>query len=177
MSSLNFSMKRRIEESELMNKNFKTMDDQDEVFRRYPQIRVFECKTCNRHFSSFQALGGHRASHKKPRFKVGDGDNKNNNPSLLLEHKTHECSICGLGFSIGQALGGHMRRHRNTADADAPPNLLLPNSARVSLVKKANVRRVVCLDLNLPPLEDDLDIQHRGGSSEKLNPPTLLQFL
>ncbi|KAK8514898.1 hypothetical protein V6N12_001064 [Hibiscus sabdariffa] len=29
--------------------------------------RVFECKTCNRRFASFQALGGHRASHKKPR--------------------------------------------------------------------------------------------------------------
>jgi hypothetical protein len=29
--------------------------------------RVFECKTCRRRFPSFQALGGHRTSHKKPR--------------------------------------------------------------------------------------------------------------
>lgn len=28
---------------------------------------VYECKTCNRAFPSFQALGGHRASHKKPK--------------------------------------------------------------------------------------------------------------
>ncbi|KAL3649982.1 hypothetical protein CASFOL_006385 [Castilleja foliolosa] len=28
---------------------------------------TYECKTCNRAFQSFQALGGHRASHKKPR--------------------------------------------------------------------------------------------------------------
>ncbi|EEF38669.1 zinc finger protein ZAT5 [Ricinus communis] len=28
---------------------------------------VYECKTCNRSFPSFQALGGHRASHKKPK--------------------------------------------------------------------------------------------------------------
>ncbi|KAJ6895145.1 hypothetical protein NC651_021590 [Populus alba x Populus x berolinensis] len=28
---------------------------------------VYECKTCNRCFQSFQALGGHRASHKKPK--------------------------------------------------------------------------------------------------------------
>ncbi|KAI4322330.1 hypothetical protein L6164_022035 [Bauhinia variegata] len=28
---------------------------------------IYECKTCNRTFSSFQALGGHRASHKKPK--------------------------------------------------------------------------------------------------------------
>lgn len=28
---------------------------------------MYTCKTCNRSFSSFQALGGHRASHKKPK--------------------------------------------------------------------------------------------------------------
>ncbi|KAJ7981068.1 Zinc finger protein [Quillaja saponaria] len=28
---------------------------------------VYECKTCNRTFPSFQALGGHRASHKRPK--------------------------------------------------------------------------------------------------------------
>ncbi|XP_004487558.1 zinc finger protein ZAT5-like [Cicer arietinum] len=30
---------------------------------------IYECKTCNRSFHSFQALGGHRASHKKPKMK------------------------------------------------------------------------------------------------------------
>lgn len=28
---------------------------------------LYQCKTCNRCFPSFQALGGHRASHKKPK--------------------------------------------------------------------------------------------------------------
>ncbi|KAK4750251.1 hypothetical protein SAY87_027700 [Trapa incisa] len=28
---------------------------------------VYQCKTCGRTFPSFQALGGHRASHKRPR--------------------------------------------------------------------------------------------------------------
>ncbi|KAL8152860.1 hypothetical protein V2J09_010620 [Rumex salicifolius] len=31
---------------------------------------VYECKTCNRCFPSFQALGGHRASHRKPKLPV-----------------------------------------------------------------------------------------------------------
>lgn len=34
---------------------------------------VYECKTCSKTFPSFQALGGHRASHKKP--KIKDQDN------------------------------------------------------------------------------------------------------
>ncbi|GLT66780.1 hypothetical protein SLA2020_391290 [Shorea laevis] len=31
---------------------------------------VYECKTCSRTFLSFQALGGHKASHKKPKTTV-----------------------------------------------------------------------------------------------------------
>ncbi|KAK7324903.1 hypothetical protein VNO77_28835 [Canavalia gladiata] len=33
-------------------------------------LYVYECKTCNRTFPSFQALGGHRASHKKPKVMI-----------------------------------------------------------------------------------------------------------
>ncbi|XLR41058.1 hypothetical protein S83_025718 [Arachis hypogaea] len=39
---------------------------------------IYECKTCNRTFPSFQALGGHRASHKKP--KVTSDDKKKPQP-------------------------------------------------------------------------------------------------
>ncbi|CAK7325635.1 unnamed protein product [Dovyalis caffra] len=87
--------------------------------------RVFECKTCNRQFPSFQALGGHRASHKKPRLMGGEGSFETQSPA---KPKTHECSICGLEFAIGQALGGHMRRHRaalndqNQVDPFSPPS-------------------------------------------------------
>lgn len=35
---------------------------------------VYECKTCNRTFPSFQALGGHRASHKKPKAMMINDD-------------------------------------------------------------------------------------------------------
>ncbi|KAL9237227.1 hypothetical protein vseg_011805 [Gypsophila vaccaria] len=33
---------------------------------------VYECKTCSKTFPSFQALGGHRASHKKPKNNKDD---------------------------------------------------------------------------------------------------------
>ncbi|PIN06981.1 hypothetical protein CDL12_20458 [Handroanthus impetiginosus] len=44
-------------------------------------IYVYECKTCNRTFPSFQALGGHRASHKKPK-PTTDNDQKKLPPPL-----------------------------------------------------------------------------------------------
>ncbi|XP_052200007.1 zinc finger protein ZAT5-like isoform X2 [Diospyros lotus] len=104
---------------------------------------VYQCKTCGRTFPSFQALGGHRASHKKPKAAaaaeakrpiafLSDDDeeeqfkislhlmsNNNNRPLSSMAGrsslKLHECSICGSEFTSGQALGGHMRRHRGPA--------------------------------------------------------------
>ncbi|CAL4938805.1 unnamed protein product [Urochloa decumbens] len=119
--------------------------------------RVFECKTCNRTFPSFQALGGHRASHKKPR--LADGGAAAAEPP---KPKVHGCSICGLEFAIGQALGGHMRRHR-AAEADdggagaaAGLGLGLSLGSGIGMkdgVKKAAAAELV-LDLNaLPELE------------------------
>ncbi|KAK6141725.1 hypothetical protein DH2020_024527 [Rehmannia glutinosa] len=43
-------------------------------------IYVYECKTCSRTFPSFQALGGHRASHKKPK-PTADFDPKKSPPA------------------------------------------------------------------------------------------------
>nr|XP_016447024.1 PREDICTED: zinc finger protein ZAT12-like [Nicotiana tabacum] len=113
------------------NHNFETINNSPS--------RVFECKTCNRQFSSFQALGGHRASHKKTRL-MGEL-NFNQLPTSPPKPKTHECSICGLEFPIGQALGGHMRRHR----------AMLNENIQVHVVNKSKSPRVLCLDLNLTP--------------------------
>ncbi|CAL1386977.1 unnamed protein product [Linum trigynum] len=40
---------------------------------------VYECRTCSRTFPSFQALGGHRASHKKPKNTNTTTTSNNNN--------------------------------------------------------------------------------------------------
>ncbi|XP_043703849.1 zinc finger protein ZAT5-like [Telopea speciosissima] len=45
---------------------------------------VYECKTCNRCFPSFQALGGHRASHKKPKAMVEEKENNKKASASLL---------------------------------------------------------------------------------------------
>ncbi|CAI9773117.1 unnamed protein product [Fraxinus pennsylvanica] len=120
--------------------------------------RVFECKTCNRQFPSFQALGGHRASHKKPRLmgEQHSGDLR----SSPAKPKTHECPVCGMEFAIGQALGGHMRRHRTAAAVNENnqqpplPTLSLSPPHPHPIVKRSNSRRVLCLDLNLTPSEN-----------------------
>lgn len=128
--------------------------------------RVFECKTCNRQFPSFQALGGHRASHKKPRL-MGDQHGQGQ-PAALAKPRVHECSICGLEFSIGQALGGHMRRHRSTTEGFPLAQLIENNKP----VRGGGEKRsgVLCLDLdlNLPPADNDLDVRALNFS---LGPP------
>ncbi|KAK1398548.1 Zinc finger protein ZAT11 [Heracleum sosnowskyi] len=121
--------------------------------------RVYECKTCNRQFPSFQALGGHRASHKKPKLMTGD----------LLQQvpakpKTHECSICGAEFALGQALGGHMRRHRAELEANSTSTSTTISEDHevvkvVPIMKRSNsCKRVWGLDLNLSPYDNYLKL-------------------
>ncbi|KAK3206199.1 hypothetical protein Dsin_020245 [Dipteronia sinensis] len=118
--------------------------------------RVFACKTCNKEFPSFQALGGHRASHKKPKFNDGGaGEVFEAQLESPKKPKTHECSICGVEFAIGQALGGHMRRHRANFGGGGG-GLVTRSLLPVSVLKKSNSsKRVSPLDLNLPPYESD----------------------
>ncbi|KAG6401786.1 hypothetical protein SASPL_138651 [Salvia splendens] len=92
----------------------------------------FRCMICNKGFPSYQALGGHRASHKK--FKGCCA------PTIPTEipKPDHECPICLKVFPSGQALGGHKRSHLITDHQ--------PKTTRRDF-----------LDLNLPaPVEDEL---------------------
>ncbi|CAH8338989.1 unnamed protein product [Eruca vesicaria subsp. sativa] len=68
----------------------------------------YTCETCGKMFKSYQALGGHRASHKKNRVS-----NKIEYVNVVVapEKRIHECPICFRVFSSGQALGGHKRSH------------------------------------------------------------------
>ncbi|CAA7042219.1 unnamed protein product [Microthlaspi erraticum] len=117
----------------------------------------FECKTCNRRFSSFQALGGHRASHKKPKLTVEQKDVKHLGNNYKGNH-LHECSICGQSFGTGQALGGHMRRHRSSMMVE-PLQFISPVTPTMPVLKRCgSSKRVLSLDLNLTPLENDLEI-------------------
>ncbi|KAK1427226.1 hypothetical protein QVD17_15909 [Tagetes erecta] len=158
-----------------MKKVTKANDDQDEMDDQ--NKRKFECSACNKSFHSYQALGGHKASHKKLK---GCFDAITSEPMLEHDHMyngccekpyddhqspssfnlvgslkntkvegAHECSICLRIFSSGQALGGHKRSHL-IAEAKL-------NQQNLNLIEKFDkpVHEIRGLfDLNMPP--DDL---------------------
>ncbi|KAG2327195.1 hypothetical protein Bca4012_036185 [Brassica carinata] len=94
--------------------------------------RDFRCTVCGKSFTSYQALGGHKTSHRKPpanNANVPSSQEPSNNHShssggtvlisgnvtasngVSQSGKIHTCSICFKSFSSGQALGGHKRCH------------------------------------------------------------------
>ncbi|KAJ1263248.1 hypothetical protein BS78_09G168700 [Paspalum vaginatum] len=118
--------------------------------------RVFECKTCGRGFPTFQALGGHRASHRRPKPYAAPGPRRtptHEGECAKAGPRVHGCPVCGLEFAVGQALGGHMRRHRAAA-ADSEGAV---RSGDATTVKDVDVggdcAGGICLDLNLAPSE------------------------
>ncbi|PWA40915.1 Zinc finger, C2H2 [Artemisia annua] len=131
---------------------------------------AYECKTCDRGFTSFQALGGHRASHNKP--QKGVLEYSKDRTSLLIRpkkplpcnpngstkgSKVHECSICGADFTSGQALGGHMRRHRPITSTTTITNSTASTSnTSYGCHESKKHKTLLPLDLNLPArVEDD----------------------
>ncbi|KAK8623416.1 hypothetical protein V6N13_118301 [Hibiscus sabdariffa] len=71
------------------------------------QKHTYNCSVCNKSFHSYQALGGHKTSHRKLSPAKPYHQQSTSNPSV----RSHECSICHKTFPSGQALGGHKRRH------------------------------------------------------------------
>lgn len=98
------------------------------------------CSVCGKAFPSYQALGGHKASHRAkpspspspaaaaalaPEPGAGHGDRHDekkpappssssagSRPAVAsASASAHECNVCGKAFPTGQALGGHKRRH------------------------------------------------------------------
>ncbi|KAE8672814.1 Zinc finger protein ZAT10 [Hibiscus syriacus] len=75
----------------------------------------YTCSVCDKGFPSYQALGGHKASHRKP-FSDGAAANNQSITSTTTtsgggDGREHKCSVCHKTFPTGQALGGHKRCH------------------------------------------------------------------
>ncbi|XP_057791871.1 zinc finger protein ZAT1-like [Salvia miltiorrhiza] len=93
--------------------------------------RKFRCSMCKKAFQSYQALGGHRASHKKFKGCCAPQETEDSQSQLgenlmmmMKKSKEHECPICFKVFPSGQALGGHKRSHLIVVDqakSSSPP--------------------------------------------------------
>ncbi|ESQ36833.1 hypothetical protein EUTSA_v10009894mg [Eutrema salsugineum] len=128
-------------------------EESDDRIRWEKKRKWFECETCEKVFKSYQALGGHRASHKKKRALEGSSYSSSSSSVILLvsdEKKKkkkkrssgHECPICLKVCSSGQALGGHKRSHATGSENN-------------SLVKRGIINLI---DLNLPAPSEDEDL-------------------
>ena len=136
----------------------------------------YKCSVCNKAFSSYQALGGHKASHRKG---SGGGEDHQSTSSTTTTSatttaagapngtgKSHECSICHKTFPSGQALGGHKRCHYEggaaAASASASASVAAANSAVTSSEGVGSTTHTAFshshshrdFDLNLPALPE-----------------------
>ncbi|KAK4343068.1 hypothetical protein RND71_038884 [Anisodus tanguticus] len=147
-----------------------------------PILDVYQCKTCNRSFPSFQALGGHRASHKKPKtleeIKTSKPiDHQQVENRLKLNNDDH---VTTLSLQIPNNTNNNNNNNKNKnrvhecsicgAEFTSGQALgghmrrhrPLPNSIAVashsheeSHEQIKNTRTFLSLDLNLPAPEDD----------------------
>lgn len=157
---------------------------------------LYKCSVCGKGFGSYQALGGHKASHRKLVAGGGSGNGGGDDQSTTStttnatgttssgngngSGRTHECSICHKCFPTGQALGGHKRCHYDGGNGNANSSV----SASVGVTSSEGVGSTIShrdFDLNIPALpefwpgfgsgEDEVESPHPAKKSRLSLPP------
>jgi len=141
----------------------------------------FRCAVCGKAFASYQALGGHKSSHRKPATPEqyaatlatpasgGDFDEATASSSSgsagggAASGGPHRCTICRRGFATGQALGGHKRCHYWDGASSVSVSLL----ASASGSSGVTVRN---FDLNLMPVLENAGVK-RWVEEEEVQSP------
>ncbi|XWS25530.1 hypothetical protein CRYUN_Cryun27aG0075900 [Craigia yunnanensis] len=123
----------------------------------------FKCSVCNKAFNSYQALGGHKASHRK---LSGGNDNQSTSTTTSAtvggvtsaasnpSGRSHECSICHKSFPTGQALGGHKRCHYEGGAGNSASSSGVTTSEGVGSTNTMGHISQRNFDLNLPALPE-----------------------
>lgn len=131
-----------------------------------------KCSVCNKAFPSYQALGGHKASHRK---SSSENQSTTVNETISVSvstSKMHECSICHKSFPTGQALGGHKRCHYEGV-INNNHNHNNSNSSGITVSDAGAASSSIShrgFDLNLPaPLTEFWSPVGFGGGDSKKN--------
>lgn len=140
----------------------------------------FKCSVCGKSFGSYQALGGHKTSHRAkqptlpaaaslvveapvpitavpPPVEVREPATSSTAASsdgAAPNSRVHKCSICHKEFPTGQALGGHKRKHYDggAASASASAAAAAETSEVGSSGNGSSAARA--FDLNLPAVPE-----------------------
>ncbi|CAN0905625.1 Zinc finger protein ZAT10, partial [Linum grandiflorum] len=132
----------------------------------------YKCTVCGKAFPSYQALGGHKASHRKSVLAAGvtTTTTTTSSSSAAGAGKAHECSICHKSFPTGQALGGHKRCHYDGGAANNNAKAATSASEGVGSTTTSSHRGLI--DLNLPALPEFASnfIVSAAGDDEVMSP-------
>ncbi|XP_008792564.1 zinc finger protein ZAT10 [Phoenix dactylifera] len=140
----------------------------------------YKCSVCGKAFASYQALGGHKASHRK----LTTGEDSTTSPAASAcgssaaaassSGRVHQCSVCLKTFPSGQALGGHKRRHYEGNLGGGAASAGAGGAASMSEGAGSSDRG---FDLNLPPVpEFAFDAARRCVAAEEEEVQSPLAF-
>lgn len=140
----------------------------------------YECSVCGKVYPSYQALGGHKTSHRKPptpptpaSAAVAPGDEASSGSGGTVhaeeKEKVHQCSLCLRTFPSGQALGGHKRLHYEGGAGDGAKD------KDKDAVTKANNKASAAAAATTAVLRDfDLNLPAEGAPPEAKRARTML---
>lgn len=131
------------------------------------KVAEYKCSVCGKAFGSYQALGGHKASHRNKAMSsdevttssTGSGTGTGTGTGTVTgSGRLHECSICHKTFPTGQALGGHKRCHyEGTIGGGASASSVAASAAAGAEVQVSGKMR---FDLNIPAVPE---VEFDGG--------------
>ncbi|CAA7021358.1 unnamed protein product [Microthlaspi erraticum] len=133
---------------------------------------IYKCSVCDKSFSSYQALGGHKASHRKSLSQTHSGGGDDQSTSVTTTSavttgtgsgKSHVCTICNKSFPSGQALGGHKRCHYEGNNNNSSSVSNSEGAGSTSHVSSSHRG----FDLNIPPIPEFSSV---NGDDEVMSP-------
>ncbi|KAE8656124.1 Zinc finger protein ZAT10 [Hibiscus syriacus] len=143
---------------------------------------TYNCSVCNKVFHSYQALGGHKASHRK-----GNANEEQLSTSMTTSTpaggvtystasnpsgRSHECSICHKRFPSGQALGGHKRRHYEGGAVKSGSGVTTSEGVGSTSTNTVSHGSQRGFDLNLPAFPEFSPVNFFGsGGDDEVESP------